>query len=112
MGKQDKPAPSVVDRPEWRPRKEKRSTVLARARARHGLGGRLAETPEQRRALALRVLVEVAEDTGANEAARVGAAKALLEHYPEPAKAIPAWAPPEQPAPKLDMSPEQDPSWS
>lgn len=110
MGKQDKPAPAVVDRPEWRPRKEKRSTVLARARGTMSLV--LAETPEQRRALALRVLVEVAEDTGANEAARVGAAKALLEHYPEPAKAIPAWAPPEQPAPKLDMSPEQDPSWS
>ena len=110
MGKRDKPAPAVVDRPEWRPRKEKQSTVPARARGTMSLV--LAETPEQRRALALRVLVEVAEDTGANEAARVGAAKALLEHYPEPAKAIPAWAPPEQPAPKLDMSPEQDPSWS
>ena len=32
MGKQDKPAPTVVDRPEWRPRKEKQSTVPARAR--------------------------------------------------------------------------------
>ena len=31
MGKQDKP-PAVVDRPEWRPRKEKRSAGLARAR--------------------------------------------------------------------------------
>ena len=60
------------------------------------------------------VLLAIAESARAprHAMAKVAAAKAILEHYPEPAKAIPAWAPPEQPAPKLDMSPEQDPSWS
>ena len=59
------------------------------------------------------VLLAIAESARAprHAMAKVAAAKAILDDLPED-KAIPAWAPPEQPAPNLDMSPEQDPSWS
>jgi hypothetical protein len=97
------------DRPEWRPRKPRKGEG-SRARAAPTFQAALP-SPAEMRNVALRVLLDIAQDPEAPPASRVGAAGRLLEASPAAIR-VPGWVPTATDSEPEPASPEDDPSWT